>query len=95
MECLDRLTKHLSQGSKETRKSSGPIDAYHAGPVAKVPAPGKTIPASPTNDMSSPVTIYTGLEIDDMISTDSMIPTNSWPMVIGVGMVRCAHEFHS
>ena len=70
---------------------AGAIDADALGVRAKVTAPGQTIAAMPAGDMS--------LADDEIasrksahVSTDrSTTPTNSWPMVIGTGIVFCAH----
>ncbi len=56
--------------------------------------PARQLRQRPQTTWPSPLTRSPGKKSTTLDPVSTILPTNSWPMVMGTGMVSCAHSFH-
>ncbi len=85
--------EHIAGGKGEVLgEGAGPGDAKSDMVVAEVAAPGPTIAAVAAGDVTLARNSLAHFETGDAFPDSTISPMNSCPIVIGIGIVFCAHS---
>jgi len=71
-----------------------PVYSHALGMSAQVAAAGEAVAAAAADHVPFPADQVAGEKVRHVGPVSTILPTNSWPIVMGTGMVACAHSFH-